>query len=215
MKSSFLPGNHHPRTTTKQRPLEKPTAPQHARLPPCLRGRGHRLRRRLRPLPRQEDSDPEPQRCMTRAEADHLVDVYARSIAAFSGGLLQTYLAKSFVDVSDSINIFIHRPLGPPPPPTFESKEVFIEKQRTGAHFPVEVLSVALQWVSYFGRVRLPAKGADNTEDCVGERDMEGGRDRDGVQRAGVASEHWGQLYVGGGDVYGNGARRGEAAACV
>lgn len=54
---------------------------------------------------------------MTRAEADHLVDVYARSIAAFSGGLLQTYLAKSFVDVSDSINIFIHRPLGPPPPP--------------------------------------------------------------------------------------------------
>lgn len=119
-------------------------------------------------LPRQEEPapspEPSPERCMAREEADHLVDVYAQSITSFSEDLLEMYLSTTFVDISDSINMFIHKPLGAP---TFETKEVFIEKQRTGAHFPVDVLSVdaydcasvALQWVSYFGQAEMPAKG--------------------------------------------------------
>lgn len=135
--------------------------------PKSYRGVGRHNAHRVRQEEEEEEvaePEPEPLKCMTRAEADHVVDVYAQSITAFDQELLETYLAESFVDISDSINMFIHKPLGAP---TFETKDVFIEKQRTGLHFPVDVLavdaydcaSIALQWVSYFGQPNFPAKG--------------------------------------------------------
>ncbi|SPO03009.1 uncharacterized protein DNG_05690 [Cephalotrichum gorgonifer] len=138
-------------------------SPRHA---PRFSGRYSRLSTRQEdPVAEPEPvPEPAPERCMTREEADHIVDVYAQSITAFDEELLETYLTDDFVDISDSINMFIHQPLGGP---TFDTKPDFIEKQRLGLHFPVDVLSVdaydcasvALQWVSYFGQADLPAKG--------------------------------------------------------
>jgi hypothetical protein len=118
------------------------------------------LRRGLSAFFRRADE----QKCMTTAEADRLVEVYRDTITEFDEELLTTYLSSKFVDISDSINVFIHKPLLGV---TFATKEIFIEKQKYGLHFPIEILSVdardcatiALQWVAYFGQAKLPAKG--------------------------------------------------------
>jgi len=101
---------------------------------------------------------------MTREEADFIIDVYRKIIGDFDRELLQKYLSDAFFDTSDSINTFIHKPLGGP---TFPTKAVFIEKQEVGAHFAIDILSVdaitcdtvALQWKSTFGEANLPSKG--------------------------------------------------------
>ncbi|KAK4442370.1 hypothetical protein QBC34DRAFT_363918 [Podospora aff. communis PSN243] len=117
--------------------------------------------------PRPDSNLPAPlddAKCMTREEADFLIDVYAKVIEQFDRDLLKKYLSDDFFDTSDSINTFIHKPLGGP---TFATKAIFIEKQEVGAHFPIEILSVdavtcdtvALQWKSTFGAANLPSKG--------------------------------------------------------
>lgn len=101
---------------------------------------------------------------MTSDEKDFMVEIYRQSIAEFTEELGEKYISKDFVDISDSINTFTHKPLGGP---TFPSKEVFLESQLYGPHFPIEILTVdahdcntvALQWVASFGAANLPSKG--------------------------------------------------------
>lgn len=64
---------------------------------------------------------------MTEAEAAEIVEVYKRLIANYTPEDCDKYCASDFVDRSDSINTFIHRPLGEP---TFATKEIFMEAVR-------------------------------------------------------------------------------------
>ena len=116
------------------------------------------------PLPDSNLSAPSDAKCMTREEADFIIDVYRKIIGDFEPELLQKYISDAFFDTSDSINTFIHKPLGGP---TFPTKAIFIQKQEVGAHFSIDILSVdavtcdtvALQWKSTFGAANLPSKG--------------------------------------------------------
>jgi hypothetical protein len=102
--------------------------------------------------------------CMTAAEAKFMVDIYAKLIADYTAADGEKYTSKDFVDTSDSINTFIHQPLGGP---TFPTKAVFLEVQLQNPPFPVEILSVdavtcdtiGLQWKASFGAAMLPSKG--------------------------------------------------------
>lgn len=101
---------------------------------------------------------------MTRAEAMEMVEVYRKLIAEYTPELGDKYASKDFIDVSDSINTFIHQPLGGP---TFPTKEVFLEVQEVNPKFPVEIISVnaidcdviALIWKASFGEANLPSRG--------------------------------------------------------
>jgi hypothetical protein len=103
-------------------------------------------------------------KCMTPEEAEFMIDIYRQQIAEYTDELGETYISKDFVDISDSINTFIHLPLGGP---TFPDKATFLEVQSWNMHFPVEILSVdaivcntvALQWKASFGEANLPSKG--------------------------------------------------------
>ncbi len=103
-------------------------------------------------------------RCMTAKETEEMVEIYRKLIAEYTEELGEKYVAKDFVDVSDSINTFIHLPLGGP---TFPDRATFLEVQSWNQHFPIEILSVdavqcntvALQWVGAFGEANLPSKG--------------------------------------------------------
>jgi hypothetical protein len=102
--------------------------------------------------------------CMTADEAKFMVEIYRRLIAEYKPEEGEKYTTKDFVDVSDSINTFIHRPLGGP---TFPTKAVFLEVQLQNPPFPINILSVdavtcdtiALQWTASFGAAMLPSKG--------------------------------------------------------
>ena len=104
------------------------------------------------------------EKCMTAAEAKEAVEIYRKLIAEYTEELGEKYVAKDFVDYSDSINTFIHLPLGGP---SFPNRENFLEVQSWNMHFPVKILSVdavqcntvALQWVASFGEANLPSKG--------------------------------------------------------
>ena len=103
-------------------------------------------------------------KCMTASETEFMVEIYRKLIAEYTEELGEKYVAKNFVDVSDSINSFIHLPLGGP---TFANRESFLEVQSWNQHFPVEILSVdavqcntvALQWLAAFGKANQPSKG--------------------------------------------------------
>jgi hypothetical protein len=102
--------------------------------------------------------------CMTAEETKFMVEIYRQQIAEYTDELGEKYISKDFVDISDSINTFIHLPLGGP---TFPDKKTFLEIQSWNEHFPVEILSVdavqcntvALQWKAAFGAAKLPSKG--------------------------------------------------------
>jgi len=102
--------------------------------------------------------------CMTAPEMDEIIEAYRLIIAEYTEEVAAKYLSKDFVDISQSINAFIHQPLDGP---TFPTKEVFMEVQSWNQHFPIEILSVdardcdavALQWVASFGEANLPSKG--------------------------------------------------------
>lgn len=109
------------------------------------------------PLERRDD-------CMSNDDATNLVNVYARLISNYTADDGSKYLTSDFVDVSDSIDTFIHLKLGGP---TFPTKEAFMTAQLSNPPFPVEVESVdavtcnaiALQWKAAFGDANLPSKG--------------------------------------------------------
>jgi hypothetical protein len=115
------------------------------------------------PLATRQMSGSAP-KCMTREEADFIVKVYERLIAAYEPADGEKYTSSDFVDTSDSINTFIHMPLGGP---TFPTKAVFLEVQLSNPPFPVEIIStdavdcaaIALQWKATFGAAQLPSKG--------------------------------------------------------
>jgi len=102
--------------------------------------------------------------CMSAADAAGVVEIYKKLIAAYTEADGLKYTTKDFVDVSDSINTFIHLPLGGP---TFPNQEIFNEAQLQNPPFPLEVLSVdaatcdviALQWQATFGEAQLSSKG--------------------------------------------------------
>jgi hypothetical protein len=102
--------------------------------------------------------------CLTRDEAMQMVEVYRKLIAEYTAELGDKYTSTDFVDVSDSINTFIHQPLGGP---TFPNKEVFMDVQDVNPKFPVEIVSVnavdcdviALIWRASFGEANLPSRG--------------------------------------------------------
>jgi len=102
--------------------------------------------------------------CMNAAETKEIVEIYRKIIAEYTEPLGEKYIAKDFVDLSDSINTFIHLPLGGP---TFPDRATFLDVQSWNMHFPMDILSVdavqcntvALQWVSVFGEAKLPSKG--------------------------------------------------------
>jgi len=102
--------------------------------------------------------------CMNAEETKEMVEIYRKIIAEYTEPLGEKYVAKDFVDLSDSINTFIHLPLGGP---TFPTRENFLEVQSWNMHFPIKILSVdavqcntiALQWVGQFGDANLPSKG--------------------------------------------------------
>ncbi|KAK0650017.1 hypothetical protein B0T16DRAFT_428523 [Cercophora newfieldiana] len=104
------------------------------------------------------------EKCMTAAETTEIVEIYRKLIAEYTEALGEKYVAKDFVDLSDSINTFIHLPLGGP---TFPDRATFLDVQSWNMHFPMKILSVdavqcntvALQWVSQFGEANLPSKG--------------------------------------------------------
>jgi hypothetical protein len=103
-------------------------------------------------------------KCMTTKEMEEMVEIYRQIIAEYTPELGEKYIAEDFVDISDTINTFIHLPLGGP---TFPNKTDFLEVQSWNQHFPVEILSVdahqcntvALQWKASFGEANLPSKG--------------------------------------------------------
>ena len=103
-------------------------------------------------------------RCMSAAETEEMIEVYRKIIAEYTEPLGEKYISKDFVDFSDSINTFIHLPLGGP---SFPDRANFLDVQSWNMHFPIEILSVdavqcntvALQWVASFGDANLPSKG--------------------------------------------------------
>ncbi|KAJ9133993.1 hypothetical protein NKR23_g10428 [Pleurostoma richardsiae] len=105
-----------------------------------------------------------PKDCLTRDEAQSIVDVYQRLIANYTSDDCDKYCADEFVDVSDSINTFLNQPLGGP---TFATKEIFMEAQTYNPPFPLVVESVdavdcdviALQWHAAFGEANKTSKG--------------------------------------------------------
>jgi hypothetical protein len=102
--------------------------------------------------------------CMTAADGAQVVENYKKLIAAYTEADGLKYTTKDFVDVSDSINTFIHQPLGGP---TFATQTIFNEAQLQNPPFPLEVLSIdavtcnviALQWQATFGEAMLSSKG--------------------------------------------------------
>ncbi|MFX9551975.1 hypothetical protein ABTO49_20490, partial [Acinetobacter baumannii] len=90
------------------------------------------------------------------ADGEYIVAAYKKLIADYTAEDGEKYTTSDFVDVSDSINTFIHMPLGGP---TFPTKAVFLEVQLQNPPFPLEVISVdavtcdtiALQWKASFG----------------------------------------------------------------
>ncbi|KAM7200437.1 hypothetical protein V8F33_003883 [Rhypophila sp. PSN 637] len=111
--------------------------------------------------PRTDPADP---KCLTRAEAKEVVDIYVQLIANYTDEVCEKYCADEFVDRSDSINTFIFRPLGEP---TFATKKIFMEAQMTNPPFPVVVDSIdavdceaiALRWHATFGAAMKPSRG--------------------------------------------------------
>jgi hypothetical protein len=103
-------------------------------------------------------------KCMTRDEANFMVKVYEKLIAAYTPEDGEKYTTADFVDTSDSINTFIHQALGGP---TFPTKQAFLDVQLSNPPFPVELISVdaidcasiGLQWKASFGQAHLPSKG--------------------------------------------------------
>jgi hypothetical protein len=103
-------------------------------------------------------------KCMTASETTEMIEIYRKLIAEYTEPLGEKYVSKDFIDISDSINTFIHLPLGGP---TFPDRATFLDVQSWNMHFPMKILSVdavqcntiALQWVSQFGEANLPSKG--------------------------------------------------------
>ncbi|KAK0614743.1 hypothetical protein B0T14DRAFT_499947 [Immersiella caudata] len=103
-------------------------------------------------------------KCMTAAETTEMVEIYRKLIAEYTEELGEKYVHADFVDYSDSINTFIHLPLGGP---SFPDRATFLDVQSWNMHFPMKILSVdavqcntvALQWQSQFGDANLPSKG--------------------------------------------------------
>ena len=81
-------------------------------------------------------SPREDKACMTREEATEIVEIYKRLIANYTPEDAEKYCASDFVDRSDSINTFIHRPLGEA---TFATKEIFMEAVRHALSGPFSV----------------------------------------------------------------------------
>lgn len=102
-------------------------------------------------------------KCMTRKEGEAAVEIYRKLIAEWKPELAK-HVSESFIEYSDSINTFIHRPLGSA---TFPNKAAFVASQNVVPHFPVNILhidsktcnTVSFQWKAAFGQANLPAKG--------------------------------------------------------
>ncbi|EGS17006.1 uncharacterized protein CTHT_0073310 [Thermochaetoides thermophila DSM 1495] len=109
--------------------------------------------------PRQEE-----QACLTKDEAAEIVEIYRRLIAEYDPTDCEKYCAEDFVDRSDSINTFIHKPLGEP---TFATKQIFMDAQLSNPPFPVVIdhidavdcEAIALRWHATFGAANLPSRG--------------------------------------------------------
>ncbi|KAK3305183.1 uncharacterized protein B0T15DRAFT_484880 [Chaetomium strumarium] len=107
---------------------------------------------------------PKPGTCLHQGDVDTLVDAYRRMLSGWNDADAK-YLADTFVDTSDSINILAGIPLGSP---TFPSKEAFIEHQHvqpdnlplTMTHTtPYSCNEIALIWQATFGVAQKQVRG--------------------------------------------------------
>ena len=102
--------------------------------------------------------------CLTRPEAQEMVDAYQQLIANYTPEVCTKYCAEDFADYSDSINTFIFEPLGGP---TFATKEIFMDAQLSNPPFPLVVDGIdavdcdviALRWHATFGEANQPSRG--------------------------------------------------------
>ncbi|KLU85171.1 hypothetical protein MAPG_04201 [Magnaporthiopsis poae ATCC 64411] len=102
-------------------------------------------------------------KCMSHKEGEAAVEIYRKLIAEWKPEMAK-HVSESFIEYSDSINTFVHRPLGGP---TFPNKAAFVASMNAVPHFPVNILqidsqkcnTVSFQWKASFGQANLPAKG--------------------------------------------------------
>jgi hypothetical protein len=115
-------------------------------------------------LSRRSDASDSSYKYLTPAAAEQVVSQYSQLIGNYSDALAESFLADSFTDTSDSINVLTNAPLGSV---TFPSKQVFMSVQAGQPKTPLVVQSVnavtsdtiVLRWTQTFGAANQPVAG--------------------------------------------------------